>query len=70
MRQKINHALIPAGIRIQSSNFNDHVKTLNISREFKNKMFNADNKEELKSPTFQIIKQRIKVNTNEKIRKV
>ena len=70
MCKKINHALIPAGIRVQSSNYNDHIKTLNISREFKNKMFNPEDAIELKSPTVQIIKQKIKVNTNEKIRKV
>jgi hypothetical protein len=33
-------------------------------------MFNPEDAMELKSPTVQIIKQKIKVNTNEKIRKV
>ena len=31
MSAKIDRALIPAGVRVQSSDFNDHIKIPNIS---------------------------------------
>ena len=44
MNAKIARALIPAGQRVKSSNFNDHIKIPNIGRILHKQMINPGDK--------------------------